>query len=376
MTLINQGMESSKALYKNTSFLSRKNTTRKTTTLKGLKSMNAVTLNSIQDVTTSNLNQELAKKLKERLQRFIVLSFMLFHGQIIETASKYPRPKQQNTLGSTTTVLRKHPFIIEPNLFEDYKPNLNLKMISGNMVGSINTFDSFETLEFGGSPKLDRTSMVRLSGNDEFPDETNFGSSPSIKKLEEPPSLNPLKNAIFMNNYNKNPLEMIQEEMEDRNYINDKNKFNDTNNRFMKKLETIKESVHLMSDSQGKANNEDIEQHFRQSSFNLMADKSSKFLSQAEIEDINLINEKKKSYSEEENKEPVLKEEDKEPVLKEEEKIEELSTNSEKFVELGIWDRGVEHKGKEISKVVMRALKNKEKIIEFKDNEFGENKNG
>ena len=227
MTLITQAMESSKVIHKNTSFLSRKNTTRKTTTLKGMKTMNSVNLNSIQDVNNSNLNQELAKKLKERLQRFIVLSLMLFHGQIIETASKYPRPKQQNHLGSTTTVLRKHPFLIEPSLFED---KISGKMNSGNLVASINTLDSFEASEFGGSPKPNRTSIIRsVSGNDEFPNDTSFGSTQSVKKLEEPPSLNPLKNAIFMNNYNKNPLEMIQEEMEDRNSINDLKKFNETN---------------------------------------------------------------------------------------------------------------------------------------------------
>ena len=76
MTLITQAMESSKIYHKNTSFLSRKNTSRKMTAMKGFKSMNSMALNSLQDVATSNMNQELAKKLKERIQRFINLSLI------------------------------------------------------------------------------------------------------------------------------------------------------------------------------------------------------------------------------------------------------------------------------------------------------------
>ena len=127
MTLITQAMESSKIIHKNASFLSRKNTSRKMTSMKGLKSMNSMALNSIQDVTSSNLNQELAKKLKERLQRFILLSLMLFNSHIIEVSSKAPKTKFQNLLGSTTTVFRKYPFIVDPSLIDDNRNLINIQ---------------------------------------------------------------------------------------------------------------------------------------------------------------------------------------------------------------------------------------------------------
>lgn len=317
MTLITQqAMESSKILHKNTSFLSRKNTSRKMTAMKGLKSMNTVALNTIQDVTNSNLNQELAKKLKERLQRFIGLSLMLFSSHIIEVATQKPKSKFQNCLGATTSALRKFPFIIEPSMLEDNKPFIaTQKMNSGASYG---TLDSIEPTEYG-SPKPNRTSIVHSgsgNNNDEFPNDSSFGSNLSNKKLDEPPNLNPQKNLAFLNSFtskNTNALEMIQEEMEDRNSINDLRKFTDTTNRFHRKLETIRESVHLI-------NSEEVGLELVKG-LNLKSAKPSTFLTQNEIDTINRMNESSRRSDKNSNKD------------REEEKFDELSTKSEKMPE-------------------------------------------
>ena len=320
MTLITQAaMESSKILHKNTSFLSRKNTSRKMTAMKGLKSMNTVALNTIQDVTNSNLNQELAKKLKERLQRFIVLSLMLFSSHIIEVATQKPKSKFQNCLGATTSALRKFPFIIEPSMLEDIKPFISAqKMNSGANVNSYGTLDSIEPTEYG-SPKPNRTSIVRSgsgNNNDEFPNDSSFGSNLSNKKLDEPPILNPQKNLAFLNSLaskNTHALEMIQEEMEDRNSINDLRKFTDTTNRFHRKLETIRESVHLI-------NSEEVGLELVKG-LNLKSAKPSTFLTQNEVDTINRMNESSRKSDKNSNKD------------REEEKFDELSTKSEKMPE-------------------------------------------
>lgn len=340
MTLITQAMESSKIMFKNTSFISRKNTSRKMTALKGLKSMNSVALNSIQDVTMNNVNQELAKKLKERIQRFLINAMMLFHSHIIEVAAKNPRSKALSSFGCTTTVLRKFPFMIDPSLMEDKSPGVIPKLNSGNLVNSVNinnamnTFDSFEATEYGGSPKPNRTSLVRsISGNEDFPgNDSSFGSSHSNKKLEEPPALNPVKNNNFLNkNNNNNALEMIQEEIEDRNSINDLKKFNETTTKFQKKIETIRESFQMEPVHSSNALPEDIDfERFKNGSFNLQTSKPSRFLTQQDIENIhkdNILHPRSmENRSEEEEKESLH-------IREEEQKSEEFSPRKEKTIE-------------------------------------------
>lgn len=289
-TLNAQAIESSKNIHKNASFISRKNTSRKMTALKGLKSMNSVNINSVQDITLNNLNQELAKKLKERLQRFILISMMLFNSHLCEIASKTPHPYHANPLGSTTQILRKFPFIIEPSFFEDKLQNplnISTKLSPGFLNYSANTFESLEAADLGNSTKINRISLIRSTINNEENNnnDSNLDSPFSNKKLEEPPLLK--ANPILINNLNmnKNPLEMIQEEMEDKNSIYDLKKFNDTNTRFLKKLESMKESIQC--EGAQKQLDEKVSKH---SSFNVNVEKPSKILTQEDIENINRLN--------------------------------------------------------------------------------------
>lgn len=289
MTLITQAMETSKIMFKNQSFLGRKNTSRKMTALKGFKTMSSVTLNSVQDITLNNHNQEVAKKLKERIHRFLIYSMMLFHSHIIEIASKNPRPKTLNaSFGSTTTVLRKYPLVIDHNLMED-KPNTKLVQ-GGTLATSMNIPSGFEVgegkEEMGGSPKPGRSSLVRsVSGNEEISggNDSSFGSSHSNKKLEEPPSLslNPVRPTFLKDLNRNNGLEMIQEEVEDRNSINDLKKFNETTSKFQKKIETIRESIKNIDSV-----SEEFEERLRNTTFNVKESKPSKFLTQQDIENI------------------------------------------------------------------------------------------
>jgi len=288
--------------------------------MKGLKSMNSMALNSIQDVTSSNLNQELAKKLKERLQRFILLSLMLFNSHIIEVSSKAPKTKFQNLLGSTTTVFRKYPFIVDPSLIDDNRNLINIQKLNSGNLNSYQTLDSIEPSEYG-SPKLNRTSIIRsVSGNNEEVGDTSFGSNLSNKKLEEPPSLNPGKNIAFLGNYNNknNALEMIQEEMEDRNSINDLRKFTDTSNRFQKKLETIRDSIQMINKDPEVGNNLDLKD-FQKSNFILNSAKPSTYLTQKDVDSIARMNESSQKSS------------NKGEEFEKDEKIEQLSTKSEKM---------------------------------------------
>lgn len=130
LSRMTHALENNRASYKSPN-LQRKNTlsaSRKMTIMKGINKQ--IVLNTIQEVMASNANQENAKRLKDRLSRFIITSLKLFISQILETGTSH---LSNVLLGQTTQIFRKIPYHIEDHLLED---NRGMPVKSGNLTES------------------------------------------------------------------------------------------------------------------------------------------------------------------------------------------------------------------------------------------------